>query len=138
MSNRSIPRKPLIKAKPPNLQGTALGRSDEDWLNENLLDDGDDVSCDEDDVSCNGDGISYGGDDISYGGDDISYGGDDVSYDGDDVSSPTPRSADFSQQLDSHDQGPYDPHDQRSYDFHDQWPYRLVIAIDYGTAFTCE
>jgi hypothetical protein len=80
MSNRSIARKPLIKAKPPNLRGHTLGQSDEDWLNENLLDDG-----------------------------------------GDD-SSPTPTSADFPPQVDSHDQG----------------PYRLVIAIDYGTTFTGE
>src|SRR2546423_1610266 len=109
MSNRSIPRKPSIKAKPPNLQNPTLGHSNEDWLNENLLEDG------------NG------------------------------VSSPTRRSADFHRQLDSHDQGPYDSHDQGPYDSHDQGPYdshdqgpddshdqrpyRLVIAIDYGTTF---
>jgi hypothetical protein len=120
MSNRSIPRKPSVKAKPPSLRGPSLGRPEEDWLNENLL------------------------------------------ADGDDVSSPTQISADFPRQLGSHDQGLYDSHDQEFYDSHDQGPYdshdqrpdgshdqrlddsrdqrpyRLVIAIDYGTTFTGE
>jgi hypothetical protein len=80
MSNRSTPRRPSIKAKPPNLQGILLDHPDQDWLNENLLEDGDNVP------------------------------------------SPTRRSADLPRQLDSHDLG----------------PYRLVIAIDYGTTFTGE
>jgi serine/threonine protein kinase len=42
--------------------------------------------------------------------------------DGDNVSSPARRPADLPRQLDSHDLG----------------SYRLVIAIDYGTAFTSE
>jgi hypothetical protein len=80
MSNRSILRRPSVKAKPPNLKGTVLGRSDEDDWYENLLGDGDSVS------------------------------------------SPIRVSADSPRQFDSHDQG----------------PYRLVIAIDYGTTFTGE
>lgn len=80
MSNRSIPLRPSTKTKPPNLQITMLDHSDQDYLNENLLGDGDSVS------------------------------------------PTTRRSADLPGQFDSHGQG----------------PYRLVVAIDYGTTFTGE
>lgn len=65
-------------------------RSDEDWLNENLLDDGYSASL------------------------------------------PTRSSADLPRQLDPHDPADF----LRQLDPHDQGPYRLVIAIDYGTTFT--
>lgn len=82
-SNKSILRRPSKKLKPPNLRGTLLDSSEEDYLVENLLGDADSIS------------------------------------------SPTRESPDSAQR-------------RRILDSPVQLPYRLVIAVDYGTTFTGE
>ncbi|KAI9868488.1 MAG: hypothetical protein M1813_005932 [Trichoglossum hirsutum] len=80
-SNKSILRRPSKKLKPPNLRGTLLDSSEEDYLVENLLGDADSIS------------------------------------------SHTRESPDSAQR-------------RRILDSPVQLPYRLVIAVDYGTTFT--